>query len=50
MVNALRESSSEMTYIALQPQMTSCTNPRSLPRLRSSGANPHIPGLRRPQL
>ena len=33
MLDALPESSSEMTYIAPQPQMTSCTNPRSLPSL-----------------
>src|SRR6185295_9086332 len=30
--------------------MTACTNPRSLPRLRSTAVSPHIPGLFRPQL
>src|SRR5581483_7092894 len=46
----LPESSRETIYKAPLPQTTSATNPRSLPRLRSSGANPHKPGFRRPQL
>ncbi len=47
---AVPESSIEMMYSAPLLQMTSGTNPRSFPRLRKSGANPHIPGFRRPQL
>ncbi len=45
-----REASSVSAYSTEQAPMTIVVNPKSLPRRRSSGANPHIPGFHRPQV
>ena len=44
------DMSNVATYRTPHPYTTSDTNPASFPNRRRSGANPHMPGFRRPQV